>query len=138
VASLRERITRYAVVQEGDRPAEDPNALLVQIAGVLDRLEEIVFAINRANLANTLADGRTLTQAMAARDALITRHAVLQSAINGTAREPDRYGLKEVKWVHTIDVGGLQKQSDDLAKKIRTLNAAIQEANWRVEVDVTE
>jgi hypothetical protein len=105
---------------------------------VLDRLEEIVFKINQANLENKLKDGRTLTEAMAARDALLQRHSIYQSAIAGTAREPDRYGLKEVKWVHTLDVASLQKQSDDLSKQIRVLNAAIQEANWKIEVAIKE
>ena len=138
VASLRDRITRYAVVQEGDKPAEDPTKLLAQVAGALAQLEEVVFKINRANLENKLADGRTLTAAMAARDVLIQRHSIYQSAIAGSAREPDRYGLKEVKWVHTLNVSSLQKQSDDLAKHIRELNAAIQEANWKTEVDIRE
>ena len=134
VASLRDRITRYAVVQQGDKPAEDPKKLLAQVAGTLDQLAHLVFTINQANLAHTLPDGRTLTHAMAARYALLQRHAIYQSAIAGTNREPDRYGLKEVKWVHTLDVAALQKQSDDLAKQIRTLNSALQEANWKTEV----
>ena len=33
IASLKERIARYSVVQEGDRPAEDPKALLAQSVG---------------------------------------------------------------------------------------------------------
>jgi hypothetical protein len=138
VASLRDRITRYAVVQEGDAPAEDPQKLLGQVAGALDRLESLVFQINRANLENKLADGRTLTAAMAARDALLQRHSIYQAAISGSAREPDRYGLKEVKWVHVLDVASLQKQSDDLSKQVRVINAAIQEANWKTEVAVEE
>ncbi len=138
VASLRDRITRYAVVQEGDTPAEDPQKLLAQVAGALNQLEEIVYTINRANLENKLADGRTLTAAMAARDVLIQRHSIYQSAIAGAAREPDRYSMKEVKWVHTLDVSSLQKQADDLAKQIRVLNAAIQETNWKTEVAIKE
>jgi hypothetical protein len=138
IASLRERITRNAVVQQGDKPAEDPKRLLSEVAGALDQLEDIVFHINRANLEHKLADGRTLTQAMAARDSLIQRHSIYEAAIAGTAREPDRYGLKEIKWVHAVNVSSLQKQADDLAKKIRELNAAIQEANWKTEVAIKE
>ena len=133
VASLRDRITRFAVVQQGDRPAEDPKKLLAQVAGTLDQLERLVFTINQANLQHKLPDGRTLTHAMAARDSLIQRHAIYHAAIAGTAREPDRYGLKEVKRVHTLDVAILQKQADDLAQQIRTLNAAIQQTNWQTE-----
>ena len=138
VASLRDRITRYAVVQQGDKPAENPKKLLAQVAATLDQLELVVFKINQANLQNKLADGRTLTEAMATRDVLVQRHSIYQSAISGTAREPDRYGLKEIKWVHTVDVVSLQKQADDIARQIRNLNAAIQEANWKTEVAIKE
>ena len=43
--------------------------------------------------------------------------------------------MKEIRWVATVDVGQLQGQVDGLAKRIRELNAAIQEAGWRVELE---
>jgi hypothetical protein len=134
LAQLRERIMRYAVVQEGEKPAEDPNKLLKEAVGVLDELEALVFSINQANLRHKLKDERTLTEAMAHRDALAQHHALLQAAIAGTNKEPDRYGLKEIRWVKTVDVAKLQKQSDDLAKKLRETNGMIQEMNWKVEI----
>ncbi len=134
VASLRERIARNAIVQEGEKPAEDPMALLKEAAGVLDELERLINAINAANLKHKLADGRTLTQAIALRDKLILQHSIIQSAINGTRRETDRYSTREIKWKPTLDVRKLQKQSDDLSKQLRELNAQIQEANWRVDI----
>jgi hypothetical protein len=42
--------------------------------------------------------------------------------------------MKEIKWVATVSVANLQKQSDDLSKKIRALNVVIQETNWAVEI----
>jgi hypothetical protein len=138
IASLKERIARYSVVQEGDRPAEDPKDLLAQSVGVLKKFEETVFKINDANLKSKLPDGRSLTEAIAARDVLIERHSLLNAAITSTAREPNRYGLKEVKWVYTVDIASLQKQAEDLAKHIRELNARIQETNWSVEIDLRE
>src|SRR5262245_46101487 len=45
-------------------------------------------------------------------------------------KEPARYGVREIKWVATLEVAKLQKQADDLSKSIRELNALIQEANW--------
>jgi hypothetical protein len=50
------------------------------------------------------------------------------------AKPPDRYGVKEIRWVTTVDVADLQRKVDDLAKQIRELNAAIQEAGWQVEL----
>jgi len=34
-----------------------------------------------------------------------------------------------------VDVAKLQKQSEDLAKKVRVVNGAIQQTNWKVELD---
>lgn len=134
LASLRARIEKYAVVQQGDKPHEDPNALLREAAGVLDELESLVYRINRTNLQAKLADGRTLTEGLAHRDTLVRKHSFLEAAVAGAQKEPERYGLSEIKWVSVVKVAKLQKEIDALSKKIRQLNAAVQEANWRVDV----
>jgi hypothetical protein len=134
IASLRERIVANAVVQEGEKPNEDPNELLLEASGVMSDLESLVGRINKTNLAARLADGRSLTEAIARRDHLVQRHALLQAAAAGSRKEPDRYGVREIKWVATMEVRKLQKQLDDLGKNIRELNAAIQEANWKVSL----
>lgn len=135
IASLRERIGRNAVVQEGDEPHEDPAKLIEEAFAVLKELEALVFNINRTNLHNQLSDGRTLTQAIADRDTLVSKHSLLQHAIASTQKEPDRYSMSEIKWTATLKVASLQKQSEDLAKSIRELNASIQESNWNCELE---
>lgn len=134
LASLRERVVANAVVQQGDEPHEDPNALMKEAFGAMDQLEQLVSNINRTNLSAKLADGRTLTDAIARRDTLASQHALVQAAIGGARKEPERYGVREIKWVATIKVATLQKQSDDLAKKIRELNGHIQETNWKSDL----
>jgi hypothetical protein len=132
--SLQARAQRYAVVQEGEQPAEDPQELLRQIESVSKELERLVFAINRANLRQKIASGESITEALAKRDSLIKRHSILQSVVDVCSKPPDRYGMKEIRWITTVDVAALQRQVDDLAKQIRELNAAIQEAGWQVEL----
>ena len=134
LASLQTRAQRYAVVQEGETPAEEPRAILQQVEGVAEELQRLVFAINRANLKHKIASGETITESLARRDCLAQRHSILQSVVDVCAKPPDRYGMKEIRWVTTVDVAGLQRQVDDLAKQIRELNAAIQEAGWQVEL----
>jgi len=56
------------------------------------------------------------------------------AAIGATQKEPDRYSVREIKWVAAVDVAKLQKQSEDLARQIRELNAKIQETNWKIEL----
>ena len=134
LASLRDRIARSAVVQDGESPHEDPKKLLDEAFGVVKELESLVAKINAANLSATLPDGRTLMAAIAHRDALAAQHSLLQHAIASSHREPDRYSMSKIKWVAVLNVASLQRQTEDLAKSIRELNAAIQETNWKVEI----
>jgi hypothetical protein len=134
LASLQARAQKYAVVQEGEHPAEDPQAVLGQIAAVASDLQQLVFGINRANLQHKIASGESLTEALARRDSLALRHRIVQSVIDVCAKPPERYGVKEIRWVTTVNVAALQQEVDDLAKQIRELNAAIQEAGWKVEL----
>jgi Mg-chelatase subunit ChlI len=134
LASLQARAQRYAVVQEGEQPAEDPQAILRQVEAGATELQRLAFAINRANLRHKIATGEPLTEALAKRDSLTLRHRILQSFVDVCAKPPDLYGVKEIRWVTTVDVAALQGKVDDLAKEIRELNAAIQEAGWQVEL----
>ena len=135
LASLQSRAQKYAMVQEGERPPEDPREILDQVDAIANDLHRLVFAINRANLNFVIATGESLTEALAKRDSLVLRHRILQSVIDSCVKPVERYGVKEIRWVATVDVPALQRQVDDLAKQIRELNAAIQEAGWRVELE---
>ncbi len=134
IASLRERVVANAVVQQGDKPHEDPTVLMKEATGAMATLETLVTNINKTNLHSKLKDGRTLTEAIAHRDTLAAHHALVIAAIGGARKEPDRYGMREIKWVATIKISAMQKQADDLAKTIRELNGRIQEANWKVDL----
>jgi hypothetical protein len=134
VASLRERTVANAVVQQGDEPHEAPAQLIAEALGVLAELEKLIIRINEANLETKLADGMTITQAIARRDTLIQQHSLLTAAIAGCRREPARYGMSEIKWVATLEVAKLQKQADDVSKAIREMNTKIQAANWATEL----
>ena len=69
IEQLRTRLDMNALVQEGEKPAEDPAELLSELNGCIARLEELISAINHANCRVTV-DGSTLTQLIARRDAL--------------------------------------------------------------------
>src|SRR5438128_2179075 len=81
LASLQARAQKYALVQEGERPAEDPQAILLEVEEVTGELQRLVFAINRANLQHKIKTGETLTEALAKRDALALRHSTLEGVI---------------------------------------------------------
>jgi len=130
LASLRDRVGRNSVVQAGDTPHEDPDALIQEAFSVLKEQEQLVGRINEANLTSKLPDGRTIMAAIAERERLTQEHSLLQHAIANSQKEPNRYSMSEIKWVAVVKVAALQKQSEDIAQKIRKLNAAIQETNW--------
>jgi len=83
-----------AVVQQGDPPHEDPDALMKEAIGAMGELERLVSAINWTNLQVSLPDGRSLTDAIARRDTLVAQHALVVAAIAGARKEPDRYGVR--------------------------------------------
>jgi hypothetical protein len=132
--SLRERIGRNTVVQEGEKPSEDPNTLLDQVTAISGQLTKLVFAINEANFTGMTSKNRTLTEALAERDSLVLRHSIVQATASSAAKPPERYGVKEIRWVKSVDVARLQKSADELAKSIRELNAEIQSANWQIDL----
>lgn len=132
--SVRERIGKNTVVQEGEQPSEDPNKLLGQAAAIATELQGLVFAINTTNFDGRTGRGRTLTEALAERDSLILRHSIIRGAASSAAKPPDRYGLKEIRWVKMVDVAALQEAADELAQRIREVNAEIQAANWQIDI----
>lgn len=134
LASLRERIARNARVQEGEAPQEPVVELIAQAFAVLQEQQANVQKIDRANAEAKLPDGRLLVDALAERETLIQQHSLLISAISSTHKDGDRYSPREIKWVAQLNVSAVQKQADDIAVKIRALNARIQETNWLTEL----
>ncbi len=64
ITGLRERLQRAALVQEGEKPAENPKELLRTLDECLDRMEYLAAAINHSN-DRIEAGGMTLTQLIA-------------------------------------------------------------------------
>ena len=131
---LRERLVRVARVQEGDEPAEDPAALLAEVERTAAGLTRLIQRINRTNSTTALDDGRTIADAIAERDTLQLRHAIVTSLIQAAIIKQDRFTKSEVRFHSTVDVVTLQRQADNLAQAYRELDTKIQAANWLVEV----
>jgi hypothetical protein len=135
IEQLRERLKTSALVQEGERPPEDPQELLAELDRLLDELAGLIARINRTNLGARLLDGSaTLTDALAQRDVLKLRHSVLQSVADAAVQPINRYSRTEIRSVPTVDVGALRRQVDEIALRYRTLDTAIQAANWATEL----
>ena len=139
IEQLRNRLRQSVIVQEGETPPEDPQELLTEAERLTNQLAQLVMRINRANLATTLADGSTLTEGLARRDALQMRYSLIESAAETASARVDRYGRSEIRKVSTVDIGALRKQMERLAKERRELDTAIQATNWATEIaDLTD
>jgi hypothetical protein len=134
LAQLRQRVGMSARFQEGERPPEDPAALLEETESVAASLEDLMKRINRTNAATRLDGGMSLTDALARRDVLaLLRTAYAEAAEHASVRQ-DRYSRSEVKFVTSLDVAALRARADALAREFRELDARIQSANWEVEL----
>ena len=64
---IQERLNANVLVQEGDRPSEDPAELIKRLHETCAELSSLICRINKTN-SNTLMDGRPLSDAITERD----------------------------------------------------------------------
>src|SRR5580765_1203869 len=130
LADLRGRILAGAKVQEGETPPEQPDVLLAEFEQTAARLRTLIARINRTNLTVTIADGETLTDALARRDVLTVRHAMHRELAAAASQQRERYSPREIKLQPTVDIAALRRTVDELARERRELDVALQTANW--------
>lgn len=133
LSELNRRLENNAKVQDGDQPAENPEALLNEMNQAFTRLEELIAHINLTN-AKTVSGDATLTELLARRDCLKQRVNMMRSFLEAASAKVDRYSTKEIKVTSTVSVSELQKQNDKLSKELRELDEKIQELNWTTEL----
>ena len=133
IAELGVRLENNARVQEGEKPAEEPKALIDEMDGCLDELRDLVARINLTN-SKTVSDGESITEMLARRDALSTRVKIMRSFLDKASHLTDRYSRSEIKVVSTIDVAEMRKTVDTDAKALRMLDEKLQELNWTTEL----
>jgi hypothetical protein len=134
LVDLRDRIGANARVQEGERPAEDPQVLLDQAIDISERLRVLIVAINVTNTATRLTDGTIVTAALARREALGRRIRVVTEAATRAGSKVARWGRAELREVAVLDVAALRAEADRLATERRALDAELQQINWTTEL----
>jgi hypothetical protein len=134
VQELRGRLNASVLVQEGEQPPENPEALFAELDRAFALLTDLIRQINRTNLAATLPSGSTLTDALAQRDVLRLRIGVIRGAADAAVGTVDRYSRTEIRRVPTVDIAALRQQTDRLAQECRELDTAIQAANWTTDL----
>ncbi len=131
---LKQRLIRNAKVQEGEKPAEAPEALIEEMEQVTQDLVRLIQQINRTNSATFIEPGVSLSDAIATRDILILKQALYRDLAQAATIVPDIRTKSEVKYKGTVTVADIQQRADQLAKAHRELDTTIQALNWRTEL----
>ena len=122
-----------ALVQEGEAPSEDPEALRRELDGCIERLMWLAGRINLTNC-RTVVDGRTLTELIAEKDALTLKLSAYRNLVNTAGERVYRARGSEIRIVSAVPVAEVQKQVDRMAKQLRILDNRLQETNWTTEL----
>ena len=133
ICQLKSRLKDSAKVQEGDVPAEDVKDLMIELDDNLTQLESLIYRINVTNM-QTIHEGETLTRMMARKDVLTTRVNVMREMVAHVTESDTRYGRNEIKYVRTVDVAQLRRDTDLVSKQLRELDIKIQGLNWTIEL----
>lgn len=133
IAELSERLNNNAKVQDGEKPAEDPNELLAELNKNFERLEELIARINHTNNVTKSGD-LTLTDLIARRDCLKQKIGIMRSFLNEASEKVSRYTKTEIRILSTVSVSKLQKEVDKLSMELRETDETIQGLNWTTDL----
>ena len=134
VDNLRARAVQSALVQEGDVPAEAPTELLCEMNEAIEQLGVLIRRINATNNVTQLADGTTISDATVQRDMLELRRLALDVVLNKAAVRQERFARNEIKFVPTIAVAAMRRESDAVAQARRELDTQIQAVHWSADL----
>jgi len=134
IEQLKQRMIRSAKVQEGDKPSEDPQALIEEFERLTSDLASLIKRINKTNAVTNVESGVTLSDALASRDVLRLKHGTYSTLAEAAAVTQRRSTRSEVKFLSTVNIVQIEAQADALAKEHRDLDSKIQSINWQTEV----
>lgn len=133
IEQLRYRLNNNVLVQEGEKPLEDPAALLEELESSFTRLEWLIARINLTNCAIKV-EGRSLTELIARRDVLSLRAEAYRRLVEEASQNTHRATRTEIKILSAVDVPALQRQADDASRELRLLDNTLQTTNWTADL----
>lgn len=134
IEQLKQRILRNAKVQEGQKPAEEPETLITEMEKISEELVELIQRINKTNSSTEFEKGVSLADAIATRDILVLKNSIYRDLAQVATVTQDIRTKSEVKFIGTVQVSQIQERADELAKTHRELDTKIQELNWKTEL----
>lgn len=134
IAHLKTRIHENLIVQEGERPSEDPGMLIQQLDQAQIDLTALVVAINKTNTLTAFEGYSSLGAALAERDRLLAMRDAYASMARAATVRQERYSQSEIKSTSVLSATDLQKKADDAARDFRLLDLKIQATNWAADL----
>ncbi|MGN1408825.1 MAG: DIP1984 family protein [Eubacteriales bacterium] len=133
ISQLSGRLQNNALVQDGEKPAEEPSELLAELDRLVRRLCELVALINLTN-AKTEVDGMSVTEMLSLRDALSKKAEILRNFLNVASSKSMRNRGSEIVIKSTVSVSEIQKNVDSISKQLREIDTKIQGINWTTDL----
>ena len=133
LSQLSVRLQNNALVQDGEKPEEEPSELLAELDRLVRRLCELVAQINLTN-ARTEVDGMSVTEMLSLRDALSKKAEILRNFLNVASSKAMRNRGSEIVIKSTVSVSEIQKNVDSISKQLREIDTKIQGINWTTDL----
>jgi hypothetical protein len=133
IAQLQQRLLRSAKVQEGEQPAENPEALLSELDAAIAQLKTLIQQINQTNARTAFQNG-TLSDALAEKETLQMQRNVYINLVDAASIRQERYTRSEVKFLSTVAIAQIQSQVDRFSRDYRELDSQIQALNWQTDL----
>jgi hypothetical protein len=133
IAQLQQRLLRSAKVQEGEQPAENPEALLSELDAAIAQLKTLIQQINQTNARTAFQNG-TLSDALAEKETLQMQRNVYINLVDAASIRQERYTRSEVKFLSTVAIAQIQSQVDRFSRDYRALDSQIQALNWQTDL----
>ena len=121
IEQLRNRLNNNVLVQEGEKPAEEPEKLKQELDASMERLAYLITRINQTNC-ETKVDGQTLTELIAKKDVLSLKIRVYKEIVGTGSQTSYRVRSAEIKIKSAISVAEWQAEIDKMAKELRLLD----------------
>lgn len=133
IQQLKTRIQNSIMVQEGEKPIEEPSELIAQLDSSVERLSQLIERINITN-SNSKIESEPIVRLLSRRDTLKLKINVYRAFLDEASQISMRVSGSEIKLLPSIDVRKYQKILDDFSKELRLVDNTIQKANWMIDL----
>jgi hypothetical protein len=133
IQQLKTRLIRTAKVQEGETPAEDPQALLAELDSTIKQLTDLTQRIQKTNSSTLLINEITIADALITRDTILLKQSIYDSLVEQAATPQER-SRSEIKYSSTVSINDIQRKIEKMSREYRELDIQIQQANWETEL----